>query len=77
MPADATNIYLYTAPKDTDWYGCTWLEREVKWLLPWLPPRVASLKTSLRVRLFVFTLFIERTLETITVFLIASNMEDE
>lgn len=77
MHADVSIMSLHTSATDIDWYGCTLCERERKCSLPWLPPRVASLKTSLRVRLFAFILLIKRILETITALLIASSMDDE
>lgn len=78
MPADVSIMSLHTSAKDIDWHGCTSCEKERKCSsLPWLPPRVASLKTSLRVRLFAFILLIKRILETITALLIASSMDDE
>lgn len=77
MPADAALQSLHTAPEDTDGRGRTLFKKETKWSLPWLPPRVASLKTSLRVRLFSLILLIKRMLETITALLMASSMEAE
>lgn len=77
VPADATLVSLHTVSEDTVWRGCTLLKKETEWSLPWLPPRVASLKTSLRVRLFSLILLIKRILETITALLIASSMEAE
>ena len=77
MPADVSIMNLHTSATDIDWHGCASCEKERKCSLPWLPPRVASLKTSLRVRLFAFILLIKRILETITALLIASSMDDE
>lgn len=45
--------------------------------LPWLPPRVASWKASLRVSPVSFTLLIWRLLDATIVFLIASSIEAE